>query len=152
MKAMEGGINQHTLRTMLASLLNSQITPNEMRRFAHDLDDPDIVRQLQKAVYQIAETLHQSASRQNPRSEGEETALLAFIQRKRLSKEKVRGRMMSIAPNLPLKDDGDTRTMRQLVQLFVETGSNRANQFIRTFGDEGQDDPYLKGIIGRDKR
>lgn len=152
MVEMRGGINQRTLRAMLASLLDSQITPNEIRRFAHDLDDPDIVRRLQKAVYQIAETLDKSESHQNPRLEGEETTLLDFIQRKRLSKARVRNRMMSIAPNLPLKDDGDTRTMRQLVHLFVDSGSNRANQFIRTFSDEGRVDPYLKGIISRDKR
>ena len=152
MEEMRRGINQRTLRTMLASLLNSQITPNEIRRFAHDLNDPDIVRRLQKAVYQIAETLQQSESLQNLRSEEEERSLFDFIQRKHLSKAQVRDRMISIAPNLPLKGDRDTKTMRQLVQLFVDTGSNRANQFIRTFIDADQDDPYLKGLIDRDKR
>jgi hypothetical protein len=149
---MRGGINQNLVRAMFASLLNSELSLNEIRRFAQDLDDPENVRQLQKAIFHLAEALRQPDSRHELRSDGEASSLLDFIQRKRLSKAQVRDRMMSIAPTLFFERDGDTRTMRELVQLFTQTGSNRANQFMKTVGGEGPDDPYLKGIIDRDKK
>jgi hypothetical protein len=104
-------------------------------------------------IRQIADTLRQSdGDRLSPRSEGAEDLLLDFIRRRRMSKAQVKERMMSLVPGLPINDEQGSRTTRQLVQLFLQTGTNRANQFIKSFGEEIQDDPYLKGIIGRDKR
>lgn len=150
---MDQAISQRALRSILAGLINSGLTTHELRRFAQDLDDPFAIKDLQSMIYRIAETLRQSDSdRRSPRSEGAEDLLLEFIRRKRMSKANVKDRMMSLVPGLPINDEQDSRTTRQLVQLFLQTGTNRANQFIKSFGDEVRDDPYLKGIIARDER
>ena len=60
--------------------------------------------------------------------------------------------MRSIAPTLVFREDDDKKTMRELVQLFVEAAPNKETMFMQTFGGDGPSDPFLKGIIDRDKK
>lgn len=150
---MRTTINQRALRAMVASLLQTDLSPNELRRLAQDLDDPEAVQHLQRTIYQLAESLRQSEGpRSDSKSDDAERSLLDFIQRKRLSKSAARERMMAIAPNIRFDGDPEATTMRGMVSAFTRLGSNKVAQFIKSFGEETPDDPYLKGIIGRDRR
>ena len=63
---MRGVVNQRFLRLFLANILASDLTPNDIRRLAQDFDDPDVVRQLQKAIYDLVNTLRQTEPNRNP--------------------------------------------------------------------------------------
>lgn len=149
---MRSVINQRFLRIFLANILTSDLSPTDIRRLAQELDDHDVVRQLQKAIYELGNTLRQTETRQESRSNTGAEPLYDFIQRKRLSKIQVRERMRRIVPHMSFGEDADNMTMRELVQTFVNSGSNRASQFINQEGGDGQEDAFLKGIIARDKK
>lgn len=142
--------NQGVLRIILASLLSSELNPTEMRKFAQDLDDPENIRKIQDLIYRVVEGLRQT----DYRSENKITdhnELFEFIQRKRLSKSFVREVMSSVTPTMRELRNNDNITMRELVQAFVKTGPNKVEQFINMINND-HDDPFLKGIIARDRR
>ena len=64
----------------------------------------------------------------------------------------VRERMLRIVPHMSFGGDVDNMTMREMVQTFVNSGSNRASQFMNPEGGDAQEDAFLKGIIDRDKK
>jgi hypothetical protein len=153
---MASAINPRILRAFLTSLLESQLRWKELERFADDLSDSRTIRTIQEATYQLADTLRKAEAPRPPGAprtapDNKEEALLDFINLKRLSKMQVRERILAIAPDMPLTDLNERKTMRELIQMFLLHSPNKMHQFIEQFSNESHGDAYLKGIIGRDK-
>jgi len=154
---MAGAVSRRVLRSFLASLLESELTWKELDQFGDDLGDDDTVKTFQEAVYRLAATLQMvdmprpPAPPPPPPSDDRVSLLLDLVQRKRLPKAEIVGRMNSIAPNLPLPKSALNRTMRELVEWYVRANSNKVNELIQGLGGETLDDDYLKGIINRNK-
>jgi len=147
--------SEKILREVLASIVSSKLTVNEMREFAHLLlDDSFFSRQLSMLVEDLSYKLRSQENFDWQEPASSETAYggltdLAYsiVQRKRLSKARLLDAFSGAGVSIRNSGLSADMSVRDLIDSFLnKASSSQADRFMQYLGVEMGNDAYLSGI------
>ncbi|WP_198340029.1 hypothetical protein [Burkholderia ubonensis] len=145
-------LRQRALRAMVGGLMVSSLTDNDLKRLVGDFD-VEFLYELREYIMALPIKSQRFAPDiYRPKSDASELADLIYdqVRRRKLSKERVREYMRSIAPDLASEVSEFELPIREMIAKFVErAGSTVSNMLLVRSSGEIEQDSYLSGISRR---
>lgn len=143
---------QRAMRSFLASLLQSDLTPTELRQLADELMVGSFGRELGEFIEDVMLSLGDDRRLRDDVGKPELGWEEAYevILRRRLSKEAVLHLMAIASPQLNSQKIPSGKTLKRYLEWYAKiASSDEFSRFLSIIGGESVD-PYLKGITHRD--
>jgi len=145
---------QRVIRILLAALLESDLTQEEMRELSANLfSNPSLIFELSDILSGVLQHFEKKSvtKGRNWREPGNDEELAyADLQRRRMSKSAVLRMMSKFSDVLMAQPIDPTATLRELVHLFWKSASPaERKEFTKALGAGRSKDLYLEGIMSR---
>jgi hypothetical protein len=144
---------RRAIRNFIASMLVSNLSKDDIVDIAEALLYGSFGKELGDALRQATKLLPNSSTERGAEVNDTRSSLAnvayEIIQRRKMSKKSVIDAIEASGAKL-MKSRSARGTIKEILDLFSEVATpQQSSKFIRLIGEAAQD-PYLKGIVGRD--
>lgn len=142
---------QRVLKAMLATVLNLDLRPSDLRELRNELAHGNLANELGYLIDTLSDHFQRYESTRSTIQDGNSLVedFQEFVQRKRLSKAQVSSIIRSIMGPAFASNLGTNKTLREMVEALVLSMDQEEARTLETLIRDEDGDPYLRGILDR---
>jgi hypothetical protein len=145
---MKIGTRQKALRIMLGALVDSELSPLDLKEIASELEFGDLTGQLARTLDQVAGALEYGSGTTSRKLDIADLYRLA--QQSRLPKTRILNAISQIGGPRLAESIGSRATLRDILERFASQATTKEIQQLRLlFERPAGSDAYLAGILNR---
>ena len=153
---MQPRTRQRLVRSIVASLMQSDLTASELRELAEEFSEGKLGREvgrfLREILFSVRDFENRKEHPRNNKLEASSIEALAHdvVRRRKISKRVLADMVTKVAPHLDPRSLGSAGTIHDMLERFFQQSSPRQHQdFINLLESRSVEDPFLRGIVGR---